>query len=221
MNSQGDSKPVLNKSPYRLLAGQGQAARRVCVLTGSMGGPAGLRRFFQSLNGSLPLAFVVVMPISPDAIPLLCDFIARHTAMRVIPALSGHVLKHGEIIVVPSDRLLMLGESGQINMVTPVNPLINPVDVTMKALARHFGNNTGAIVFSGIGEDGQQGCLAIVEHGGEVWTQCEQSCHFDSMSRYVREACEVKYSSTPENLAARLQHELTTKRPRRDAVVTA
>jgi len=122
----------------------------------------------------------------------------------------------------PTDRLLILDEAGKINLVSPVNKLLNPVDVTMKALARHFGNNTGAIVFSGIGEDGQQGCRAIVEHGGEVWTQCEQSCHFDSMSRYVRETCKVKYSSTPENLGARLQSELTGVKPRhRPGVVMA
>jgi chemosensory pili system protein ChpB (putative protein-glutamate methylesterase) len=185
-----------------------------------VGGPAGLRRFFQSLHGTLPVAFVVIMPISPDALPSLCDFVERNTAMRVLPALTGHILKHGEVMVVPSDRLLMLGESGQVNMVTPVNPLLNPVDVTMKALVRHFGKNTGAIVFSGIGDDGQQGCCSIIDSGGEVWTQCEQSCQYGSMSRYVREACAVKYSSTPENLAARLQSELTaTKQQRRDATV--
>ena len=163
----------------------------------------------------MPVAFVVVMPISPDAIPLLCDFIARNTGMRVLPALSGHVLKHGEIMVMPSDRLLVLDDKGRINLMIPVNILLNPVDVTMKALARHFRKNAGAIVFSGIGEDGQQGCSSIVENGGEVWTQCEQSCHFDSMSRYVREACEVTYSSTPENLATRLQRELTAAKGRR------
>ena len=209
-----------SKAPECALVGQSQAARRVCVLAGSMGSPAGLRRFFQSLkDSSLPVTFVVVMPINPDALPLLCDFIARHTRMRVLPALSGHMLRHGEIMVMPSDRLLLLDESGYINLVVPVNKLLNPVDVTMKALSRHFGKNTGAIIFSGIGEDGQQGCCTIAECGGEVWTQSEQSCHFDSMPRYVREACAVKYSSTPEEMAVRLLRELTTVQRSRNAVV--
>jgi chemosensory pili system protein ChpB (putative protein-glutamate methylesterase) len=210
-----------SKAPEGALVGKSQAARRVCVLTGSMGSPAGLSRFFQSLKDySLPVAFVVVIPISPDALPLLCDLIARHTRMRVLPALSGHMLRHGEIMVMPSDRLLLLNESGSINLVVPVNKLLNPIDVTMKALARHFGKNSGAIIFSGIGEDGQQGCCTIAEYGGEIWTQSEQSCHFDSMPRYVREACEVKYSSTPEKMALRLLRELTIVKPRsRNAVV--
>lgn len=209
------------KLPGKTLVGPGQAAQRVCVLAGSMGAPAGLRRFFQSLQGTLPVAFVVVIPISPDAIPLLCDFIAHNTDMRVLPALSGHVLKHGEIMVVPSDRLLILDDQGRVNMMTPVNPLLNPVDVTMKTLVRHFRKNTGAVIFSGIGEDGQQGCCSIVEHGGEVWTQCEQSCHFDSMPRYVGESCKVSYSSTPENLATRLRRELTGVKNRRQEAVVA
>jgi len=186
-----------------------------------MGGPAGLRRFFQSLKGtSLPVVFIIVIPINPDALPLLCNFIARHTRMRVLPALSGHILRHGEVVVMPSDRLVIVDGSGQINLVTPVNKLLNPVDVTMKALARHFRQNTGAIIFSGIGEDGQQGCRTIAEYGGEIWTQNEQSCHFGSMPRYIGEACEVKFSGTPENMAARLRQELTSVGPRRhDAVV--
>ena len=62
--------------------------------------------------------------------------------MRVLPALSGHVLRHGEILVMPSDRLLILDESGQINLVAPVNTLLNPADVTMKALARFLDAST-------------------------------------------------------------------------------
>jgi chemosensory pili system protein ChpB (putative protein-glutamate methylesterase) len=203
-------------------AGQGSAARRVCVLAGSMGGPAGLRRFFQSLNGtSLPVVFIIIIPINPDALPLLCDYVARYTRMRVLPAISGHLLRHGEVVVIPSDRLLIVDESGHVRLVAPAGKLLNPVDVTMKALVRHFRRNTGAIIFSGIGEDGQQGCRAIAEHQGEIWTQSEQSCHFGSLPRYIGEVCKVRYSDTPENMASRLLQELTAVGPRRHNAVVA
>lgn len=193
----------------------GESAQAVCVLSGSMGSPASLCRFFQSLGDFRSIAFVITMPISPAALPLLCNFFARNTEMRVLPALSGHLLSHGEIVVVPTDRLLMMDDIGQMNLVPPVNLLLNPIDMVMQALAHHFRNNCRAIIFSGIGEDGQQGCRTIAEYGGEIWTQSEQSSHFDSMSNYVREVCEVKFSSTPEKLALRLRRELSGEQRKR------
>jgi chemosensory pili system protein ChpB (putative protein-glutamate methylesterase) len=193
----------------RVLADQGQVAQRVCILTGSIGAPAGLGRFFQSLERVLPLAFVIVVPISPHAVPLLCDYISRHTKIRVLPALTGHILRHCEAIIVPSDRLLMIDEANRITLVTPDVRQANQIDQTMKAFARHFRNKLGAIVFSGIGEDGRQGCCSIVENGGEVWTQAAESCHYSSMPRYVSEACQVRFSATPEQLALRLYGEFS------------
>jgi len=176
-----------------------------------MGAPAGLGRFFQAFDRLLPVAFVIVVPISPNAVPLLCDYLSRFTKMRVLPALTGHILRHGEVIVVPSDRLLIIDENNQITLVTPDADLTNPIDLTMKAFSRHFRANLGAIIFSGIGEDGLQGCQSIVENGGEVWTQAAESCHFASMPRYVSETCQVRYSGTPEQLARRLQGEFTAR----------
>jgi chemosensory pili system protein ChpB (putative protein-glutamate methylesterase) len=176
-----------------------------------MGAPAGLGRFFQSIDRRLPVAFVVVVPISPNAVPLLCDCLSRHTDMRVLPALTGHVLHHNEVIVVPSDRLLMIDEANHITLVTPDGQLTNAIDLTMKAFSRNFGANLGAIIFSGIGEDGRRGCQAIVENGGEIWTQAGESCRYDSMPRYITEACRVSYSGTPEQLARRLEGEFVAR----------
>jgi chemosensory pili system protein ChpB (putative protein-glutamate methylesterase) len=198
---------VSRESSGRVRAGQDHVAERACLLAGSIGAPAGLGRFFRAFDRMLPIAFIVVVPISPNAVPLLCDYLSRFTKMRVLPALTGHILHHGEVIVVPSDRLLIVDENNHITLVTPDADLTNPIDLTMKAFSRHFRANLGAIIFSGIGEDGLQGCQSIVDNGGEVWTQAAESCHFASMPRYVSEACEVRYSGTPEQLASRLQGE--------------
>jgi len=201
-----------------LVAGQGRVAKRACVLAGSMGAPAGVGRFFRSFDRLLPVAFVVVVPISPNAVPLLCDYLSRHTGMRVLPALTGHSLRHCEVIVVPSDRLLMIDETNHLTLVTPDTHLLNPIDLTMKAFSRHFRSDLGAVIFSGIGEDGRQGCQDIVENGGEVWTQAAESCHYDSMPRYVGETCQVHYSGTPEQLARRMQGEFSAWMQRRENV---
>jgi len=203
----GLGESVVNGITASLLAGHGQMAQRACVLSGSMGAPAALRRFFQSFDAVPPVVFIVLLPVSPDAIPLVCDFIARNTSMRVLPALSGHVFSHGEIVVVPSNRKFTIDDNS-IQLVNRMDDACNPIDETMVSLSRYFRQYLGAIIFSGLGEDGRKGCSAILKGGGEVWTQSVDSCLFGSLPRSVSEACAIKYSATPESLAVRLQSEL-------------
>lgn len=199
------------------VATRNSAARHVCILAGSLGGPAGMKRFFTHLPAQLPVAFLVAQHISSDALPLLCHFFARATSRRVLPGLSGHHLKHGEVIVLPMDRRLDFTEDGQLKLDVPPVPEVFPIDQVMTAVARYYGRQAGAIVFSGIGEDGQHGCQALIDCGAEIWTQSEASCRFSSMPRYVANTCQPAFTATPEALAARLVEELTI--PRRNKAV--
>jgi len=190
------------------LVGNGQVAQRVCILSGSLGAVSALRRFFTAIDAVLPVAFIVAIPTAPDIVPLLCNFIAPNTPMRVLPALSGHTLCHGDILVVPSNRVMQVDEDKKIQLVSAVDGVTNPVDDLMRSLSSHFGPNLGAIVFSGLGEDGQQGCGAIARQGGEVWTQSVESCQFQRLPQHINRTCKVGFSAVPENLGVRLQSEL-------------
>jgi len=191
---------------------QFKPAQRVCVLAGSMGGPTGMRRFLRSLPPGLPVAFIIVQHISPDAISLLCEYISRSTAMRVTVATQGHTLCHGEVVVMPTDKLLVVDASLSIGLVDSSNEIHTPVDSVMGVVAERFGACVGAIIFSGIGDDGVAGCRLISKRGGEVWTQSDESCRFGSLPLYVQGDCQVAYSSTPENLAARLVSEFVREK---------
>lgn len=191
-----------------LLVGDGRLAQRACILSGSMGAVAALRRFFTTIDTVLPVTFIVVIPAPPEAVPLFCDLIARNTTMRVLPALTGHVLRHGEVIVVPSNRMLQIDEAQQIQLLSIDDRCSNPVDEMMKLLAHHFRQNLGAIMFSGLGLDGRLGCGVIEQHGGEVWTQSKESCQFHRLPHGIARTCAVKFTATPENLAVRIQSEL-------------
>jgi len=78
----------------------------------------------------------------------------------------------------------------------------------LTAVAKRYGRDAGAIIFSGIGRAGIDGCRAIIDHGGVVWTQDAESSRFASMPQYVRDACEVSFTATPELLAQHLAADL-------------
>lgn len=191
---------------------QNTPAQRVCLLTGALGGPTGMRRFLRLLPKGLPVAFIIVQHISPAVLNLLCQFIRRNTAMPVWPGQSGHVISHGEIVIIPSDRQVLLSAAGVLTLRMPDIYSTTPIDDAMTVFAQHYGKQVGAIVFSGIADDASQGSFQITGQGGEVWTQSEQSCRYASMPRYVTQACHVSFSAAPEHLAARLLKELTDMR---------
>jgi chemosensory pili system protein ChpB (putative protein-glutamate methylesterase) len=81
----------------------------------------------------------------------------------------------------------------------------------MTRVAERYANRSGAIVFSGMGDDGVEGCRAVVAHGGTVWAQEAESCLVSSMPDHVRAAGLASFSGSPELLALKLTEHLNTR----------
>lgn len=84
------------------------------------------------------------------------------------------------------------------------------IDQVFATMASHFGPRCGAIVFSGMGDDGAVGCRLIQQHGGQVWAQSLASCTIDSMPESVLTSGLVSQVAAPEQLARLLVQWLQT-----------
>ena len=71
-------------------------------------------------------------------------------------------------------------------------------------VARKYGKNSRAIIFSGMGSDGTKGCREVIASGGTVWAQDANSCVISSMADAARDADVVSASGQPEELARHL-----------------
>ena len=184
-------------------------ARQIWVLAASLGGPQALKLFLTHLPGDLPIAFVVAQHIGKPFVPLLAEQLDRVAKVRVLPAESGRTLRSGEVVLVPVDRRFRLTEAGVVELRDePIRGPYKPcIDEVMEEVAARYGRNTGAIVFSGMGEDGAIGALAISAAGGQVWAQEAESCVISSMPDATRRRGVVRFSGTPEELAAQLSTE--------------
>ncbi|HEY4732201.1 MAG TPA: chemotaxis protein CheB [Gammaproteobacteria bacterium] len=186
-------------------------ASRVWVLIGSIGSVAAIRRFLAALPPDLPIAFIVAQQICESIVMHASRLIALDATFHVLPARVGHVINHHEVIMLPVvDESLIIGDRGQIGLVPPVavGDISPAIDKVLSMVAKRYQANAGVIIFSGIGKTGIEGCNAIIDHGGAVWTQDAESCQFDSMPQYVREACKVSYTAAPEVLARQLTEDL-------------
>jgi chemosensory pili system protein ChpB (putative protein-glutamate methylesterase) len=184
----------------------GQVTLPLCVLGASIGGPEALKKFLAALPAELPIAFLLAQHIGPGFDHRLAAQLDRVTGLAVRMAVEGDSARAGEVLVVPTGGRLELDENGRILLTKkswsgPYNPTINDV---MAAVAKFHGDHAGAILFSGMGNDGAMGAVAIHDAGGYVWAQDEDSCVISSIPDSARRVGVVSFSGTPGELAQRL-----------------
>ncbi len=182
------------------------AARQVWVLGASIGGPQAVKDFLAHLPPELPMGFVLAQHIGETFVPLLAEQLGRVCGLRVCQAEEGFVIRNNELLVAPVGARIVFNRHGAVEFRPEVEASVySPsIDGAMQAVASYYGPNGGAILFSGMGNDGVEGGRAIAARGGQVWAQEEESCIVSSMVACARESGVIGFSGTPEELAAEL-----------------
>ena len=193
----------LQETPPESAVASPAALENLWVLGASLGGPLAVREFLSKLPGDLPVAFVLAQHIGASHLDLLAEQLDRVTPLSVFVATTGHVLKHREVVLAPVVERILIDALGRVTLKEKAEPTIySPsIDFVMQDMARRYGKNCGAIIFSGMGNDGERGCQAIVAGGGDVWAQDAESCVISSMPDNARKSGHVTFSGTPEELA--------------------
>ncbi|HWQ94495.1 MAG TPA: chemotaxis protein CheB [Gammaproteobacteria bacterium] len=203
----GATKPAVPKIPV-----SNAGVLRVWVLGASIGGPQAVKSFLNAIPVELPIAFVLAQHIGTGFATLLAQQLDSTAAFQVIPAQSGHSLRHHQVVLAPVEENLVINAEGQLELkpFTEDDRLYRPsIDAIMTNVAQRFGRHAGAIIFSGMGNDGLRGAQSIIEHGGVVWAQDAESCLISSMPDHARKAGLVSFNGTPEMLAKRLVEQLS------------
>lgn len=182
------------------------AAVNIWVLGASLGGPQAVRQFLAAVKEDLPVAFVLAQHIGANHISLLAEQLNRVTPFTVLPGRAGHLIRHHEVILTPAENDIKITDDGYLSLIpAQENAIYSPsIDNVMSAVADHYGNMAGTIIFSGMGDDGATGCEAIAKHGGIVWAQDVDSCVISSMPDQARKTSTVTFSANPRALAEKL-----------------
>jgi chemotaxis response regulator CheB len=194
MNKDGSLDAIVNR------------ARRIWVLGASIGGPQAVKQFLARLPKDLPVCFILAQHIGVGFVNLLAEQLSRVTSLKVTAPEDGMVLGKGHLVVAPVDKRINFSERGIISMEDiKQRSIYSPsIDDVMTVVAKHYGADANAIIFSGMGNDGTAGCHLIAQKGGMVWAQEPKSCVISSMADSVRYADIVSLSATPEELADNL-----------------
>ncbi|WP_029879689.1 chemotaxis protein CheB [Simiduia agarivorans] len=183
--------------------GIANAVRAVWVLGASTGGPAAVKAFLQSVPQGLGIAFVYAQHIDQGFDVTLAQVISRGSAYGAVLAGHGGLLLPDSVTIVRPDRETEMLANGTLlvhprGWAGPYSPAINQVVANVASV---YGSRSGAIIFTGMGDDGKAGCRLMKQQGGEVWVQTPESCTVSSMPDEVISTGVISQMGTPEQLA--------------------
>jgi len=153
----------------------------VLAVGSSTGGPQALTRVFTEIGpylGSIPVVIAQHMPVTFTAI--LAEHVSRAAGRPAAEGQDGEAIQPGRIYVAAGGKHMLVEKSNGQNVIRvsdapPVNFCKPAVDPLFGAVAQTYGRGTLALVLTGMGSDGAKGAGLILDAGGSVIAQDEET----------------------------------------------
>jgi two-component system, chemotaxis family, protein-glutamate methylesterase/glutaminase len=161
---------------------------RIVAIGVSTGGPNALQYLFSQLPEDFPGCLLVVQHMPEGFTDMFARRLHESSAIEVKEAQSGDLLLAGRALICPGNRHMKVRRMEHGNIVILVDqPRVNghrpSVDVLFQSVAQEFGNNSIAVLMTGMGDDGATGMGAVRSAGGITIVQSPDTCVVDSMPR--------------------------------------
>ena len=145
----------------------------------STGGPQALFEVLRGLNGvRQPIFITQHMPATFTTI--LAEHITRLTGLKCQEGKNNMPIAGGQVYLAPGDyHMTVEGRGGSRHLMLNQNPPENfcrpSVDPMLRSLVASYGGNILTAILTGMGQDGMLGGRDVVNAGGMVVAQDEQS----------------------------------------------
>jgi two-component system chemotaxis response regulator CheB len=145
----------------------------------STGGPAALDVLLPALPTNFPLPVLIVQHMPEIFTRLIAERLDTRCPLRVREASKGEPVSPGTIWFARGNWHMEVVASATAGARATLNlnqaPMENhcrpAVDVLFRSAARVYGAGVLAVILTGIGSDGMEGCRMIREQGGTVLAQ--------------------------------------------------
>lgn len=144
----------------------------------STGGPQALPEVLQRLAGRVRQPVVITQHMPATFTTMLAEHVTRRTGLETVQAADGMLLQPGRAYLAPGGRHLLIQRQGdkmtcQLDDGPPENFCKPAVDPMLRSLVAATGGKAMAVILTGMGHDGLQGCQALNAAGGIVLAQDE------------------------------------------------
>lgn len=153
------------------------ASRQYMVLIGaSTGGPGAVRTVLKQLPASFHWPIAIVQHLESGFDKGYAQWLNDNCALNVRMAINGDRPQPGEVIVAPVGKHLIcsrhyfyLDDGPSVLNQKPA------VDRLFQTAAKDWKDQAVAVLLTGMGRDGAQGCMEIKQSGGQTLVQDEKS----------------------------------------------
>jgi chemosensory pili system protein ChpB (putative protein-glutamate methylesterase) len=185
-------------------------AKRIWLLGASTGGLQAVRQFLSGVAVSSDLAFVYAQHIPGQQIATVLRMIETQTGWPAREPATGQFLRPGTVTVISPQFETRVSKQGWIlRFASSWQGHYAPsIDQLASRLAQLYRQDCGAIIFTGMGDDGARGCCAVKEYAGQVWVQDPQECTVPAMPQAVMQRCETDFVGSVDQLANRISEDI-------------
>ena len=171
----------------------------------SAGGLEPISELLRNIPAETGLAFLIVQHLDPTHPSALSEILSRNAHIPVQEVNDEPIVQPNNVYVIPPNKEMSFMR-GSLHL-TPRQPRgvpSMPVDHLLASLAAERKHQSIAVILSGTGSDGVDGCKLIKEAGGITFAQTEDSAKYSGMSQGAIDAGCVDFVLSPKEIAKKL-----------------
>lgn len=173
-----ENKPPINTHSQTVKASS--EIPKIIAVGSSTGGPQALLSFVNSLKDSLTVPVVITQHMPATFTKILAAHLMKATALECQEGVDGMRLEPGKVYIAPGDHHMMVEKrNGQyvikLSDEPPENFCRPAVDPMFRSVAKEYGPEALGVILTGMGQDGLKGSKLIVEEGGTILAQNEET----------------------------------------------
>ena len=177
----------------------------IVALGGSAGSFHALEKFFLHMPIDSGFAFVVVMHLDPTHNMDISGLLQHATSMPILEAKDGIPVQPNKVYVIPPDKDMGIHNGNLLLFSASRSKGAHmSIDYFLQSLAEDQWNHAVAIIFSGMGADGETGVRMIKEKLGMAMAQRPETAEYPSMPTAAIKSGLVDYILSPEEMPVKL-----------------
>lgn len=147
----------------------------------STGGPVALQKVLTQLPERFPYPIFLIQHMPGTFTRAFAERLNQHCQIQVKEAEHGEVVKAGWAYLAPGGKQMEIDKRGSqaVIVIKEVNASdigYKPsVDITFNSLSRTYGGDILAVILTGMGADGKEGCRTLKSLGAKIWAQDKNS----------------------------------------------